>query len=98
MRCPLTRKERNTARQHKHGGDAPSLAVEGAITTAVFETYVEQVLAPTLSRGQVVVMDNLLMSAKESELGSSSKGGAVRCSTYQHTHQISTPSRKHSAK
>ncbi len=37
----------------------PSLTVEGATTSAVFETYVEQVLAPTLRRGQVVVMDNL---------------------------------------
>ena len=26
----------------------PSLTVEGATTSAVFETYVEQVLAPTL--------------------------------------------------
>ncbi len=37
----------------------PCLAVEGATTTAVFETYVEQVLAPELRAGQVVVMDNL---------------------------------------
>jgi transposase len=40
-------------------GMGPSLAVEGATTTAVFETYVERVLAPTLRSGQVVVMDNL---------------------------------------
>ncbi len=40
-------------------GMGPSLTVEGATTSAVFETYVEQVLAPTLRRGQVVVMDNL---------------------------------------
>jgi transposase len=40
-------------------GMGPSLAVEGATTAAVFETYVERVLAPTLRRGQVVVMDNL---------------------------------------
>ena len=40
-------------------GMGPSLAVEGTTTSAVFETYVEQVLAPTLRRGQVVVMDNL---------------------------------------
>ena len=40
-------------------GMGPSLAVEGATTSAVFETYVEQVLAPTLCSGQVVVMDNL---------------------------------------
>jgi transposase len=40
-------------------GRGPSLTVEGATTSAVFEAYVEQVLAPTLRRGQVVVMDNL---------------------------------------
>ncbi len=37
----------------------PSLTVEGTTTSVVFEAYVEQVLAPTLRRGQVVVMDNL---------------------------------------
>jgi transposase len=41
------------------GGMGPSLTVEGATTALVFETYVEQVLAPTLRRDQVVVMDNL---------------------------------------
>jgi transposase len=40
-------------------GMGPSLAVEGATTARVFETYVERVLVPNLSRGQVVVMDNL---------------------------------------
>jgi transposase len=40
-------------------GMGPSLAVEGATNREVFETYVEQILVPTLSRGQVVVMDNL---------------------------------------
>jgi transposase len=40
-------------------GMGPSLTVEGATTSAVFEAYVEQVLAPTLCKGQVVVMDNL---------------------------------------
>jgi transposase len=40
-------------------GMGSSLAVEGATTSAVFEAYVEQILAPTLRRGQVVVMDNL---------------------------------------
>ena len=33
--------------------------MEGATTSAVFEAYVEQVLAPMLRKGQVVVMDNL---------------------------------------
>jgi transposase len=35
------------------------MAVEGATTSRVFETYVEQVLTPFLRPGQVVVMDNL---------------------------------------
>lgn len=37
----------------------PCLAVEGATTKAVFEAYVERVLAPSLSPGQVVIPDNL---------------------------------------
>lgn len=40
-------------------GMGPSLAVEGATTAKVFEAYVEQVLAPTLEPGQIVVLDNL---------------------------------------
>jgi transposase len=40
-------------------GMGPSLAVEGATTAAVFEAYLEKVLAPTLRPGQIVVMDNL---------------------------------------
>ena len=40
-------------------GMGPSLAVEGATTREVFETYIEKVLAPSLRSGQVVVMDNL---------------------------------------
>ena len=37
----------------------PCLAVEGPRTKAVFETYLERVLASSLRPGQVVVMDNL---------------------------------------
>jgi transposase len=40
-------------------GMGPSMAVEGATTARVFETYVERLLAPALHPGQVVVMDNL---------------------------------------
>ncbi len=50
------------------GGMGPCLAVEGATTREVFETYLERVLAPELKPGQVVVMDNL----------SAHKGGRVR--------------------
>jgi transposase len=49
-------------------GMGPSLVVEGSTTKAVFETYIEKVLAPALREGQVVVMDNL----------SSHKGSRVR--------------------
>jgi transposase len=49
-------------------GMGPCLAIEGPTTKAVFETYVERVLAPSLRPGQVVVMDNL----------SSHKGPRVR--------------------
>jgi transposase len=49
-------------------GMGPSLTVEGPTTRGVFEVYLEEVLAPTLWPGQVVVMDNL----------SAHKGGRVR--------------------
>ena len=49
-------------------GLGPCLALEGSTTREVFETYLEQVLAPTLRPGQMVVMDNL----------SAHKGGRVK--------------------
>ncbi len=49
-------------------GLGPCLAVEGSTTREVFEAYLERALAPSLSQGQVVVMDNL----------SAHKGGRVR--------------------
>ena len=36
-----------------------SFVGEGSTNGAVFQTYLEDVLCPTLKRGQVVVMDNL---------------------------------------
>ena len=49
-------------------GMGPCMAVVGSITRAALEAYVERVLAPSLSAGQVVVMDNL----------SAHKGGRMR--------------------
>ncbi len=40
-------------------GIGPGLLVEGGISTAGFEAYVEHLLAPTLRPGQIVVLDNL---------------------------------------
>jgi transposase len=43
----------------KEWGMGASLVVEGSTNRMVFETYLEDVLCPTLERGQIVVMDNL---------------------------------------
>ncbi len=40
-------------------GMGESMIIEGSATTAVFEQYVEKILAPSLSAGQIVLMDNL---------------------------------------
>jgi transposase len=49
-------------------GMGPTLAVQGPTNKAVFEAYVEWVLAPSLKAGQVVVMDNLLSAHKSEEV------------------------------
>ena len=41
------------------GGMGPALMLEGAVTKAAFEAYIEHQLAPTLRAGQIVVLDNL---------------------------------------
>ncbi len=40
-------------------GSTACMAIESATDTEVFQTYVRQVLCPTLRPGDVVVMDNL---------------------------------------
>lgn len=40
-------------------GMTASLVVEGAVTSAVFEAYVEHILCPTLEPGDIVILDNL---------------------------------------
>ncbi len=71
-RCTLGRGERASAKAPRNWGKnvtllssmstegmGPPLAVEGPTTREVFETYLEEVLAPTLSPGRIAVMDNL---------------------------------------
>ncbi len=48
-----------------HQGMGPALMVEGGVDQLTFIAYLEQVLAPTLQPGQVVLADNL--SAHKSE-------------------------------
>lgn len=40
-------------------GMAEAMIIEGATTSMVFERYVEEILAPSLQAGQIVIMDNL---------------------------------------
>jgi len=73
----------------------PSIAAKRATSAAVFEAYVEQVIAPSLRRGQTVVMDNLTAHKTEwvRELVEA-RGCELLYSTSHPTHRISTPSRK----
>lgn len=72
-------------------GMGPSLAVEGPTTKAVFEAYVEHVLAPALKLGQIVVMDNL-SSHKGSRVRELIEGrGSASFSTCRPTRLSSTP-------
>ena len=60
FRIPRNRGRNTTLLSSLHEeGMGPSMAVEGATTSEVFEAYVEHFLAPFLEPGQVVVMDNL---------------------------------------
>jgi transposase len=49
-------------------GIGPALTITGSVNGAVFAAYVQQILAPSLRPGQVVMLDNL----------SAHKGEAVR--------------------
>jgi transposase len=40
-------------------GITASMIIEGAVNAVAFEAYVEQILVPSLVKGQIVVMDNL---------------------------------------
>lgn len=58
--APRNRGE-NTTLLSSIGSDGmrPSMAVEGPTTKEVFEAYLEHFLAPALSPGEIVIMDNL---------------------------------------
>jgi len=40
-------------------GASATMTVEGAVDTAVFNVYVEQVLRPTIATGDILILDNL---------------------------------------
>lgn len=43
----------------RHDGITAPLVIDGPMNGAIFKAYVEQMLAPTLSPGDIVIMDNL---------------------------------------
>lgn len=43
----------------RHGGLTAPASFDGAMTGASFTAYVEQALAPTLKRGDIVILDNV---------------------------------------
>ena len=66
------------------------MAVEGASTARVFETYVKRLLAPFLHPGQVVVMDNLRAHPPKRVRELIEERGAASLSTCHPTLQTST--------
>lgn len=54
------RRRRNTTvvASLTHRGAGPAMAIPGAMNAVAFVAYLQQVLIPTLVRGQIVVMDN----------------------------------------
>src|SRR5215217_3401761 len=71
-------------------GMGPCLAVEGATSRIVFETYIEKVLLPSLRHGQVVVMDTSVPT-RASGSESSSRARAASYSICRRTHRTSVP-------
>jgi transposase len=69
--------------------------MEGTTTKVVFETYVEQLLAPSLSAGQVVVVDDL-GTHKGNGCASWSRGEIARYCSCHPTRQTSRPLKRSS--
>jgi transposase len=57
-------------------GSTACLAIEGATDTEVFQTYVREVLCPTLRPGDLVVMDNLSPHKSDQTLALIAQAGA----------------------
>lgn len=60
-------------------GTTACMTIAGATDTEVFQTYVREVLCPTLRPGDLVVMDNLAPHKNESTLRLIEQMGAKAC-------------------
>ncbi|MGH3086447.1 MAG: IS630 family transposase [Rubrobacteraceae bacterium] len=66
--CPVARdrgKNTTSISSMSLSGMGPSMVVEGGADGAVFEAYLQRMLAPTLREGDVAVMDNLRVRKSE---------------------------------
>src|SRR5215212_11936103 len=90
--APQVGQEHHAAFEHEGvGGMGPSMAVEGATTARVFETYVKEVLAPSLEPGRIVVMDNLGAHQPKRVRGLIEEKGCELLGTCRATPRTTTP-------
>ena len=50
----------------RHDGSTEAIVVDGPMNKAMFTAYIEQILAPSLQPGDIVIMDNLAAHKNES--------------------------------
>jgi transposase len=66
----------------QRGMTAPAV-IDGAMNGPMFVGYVEQILAPTLKRGEIVFMDNASVHKDPMQSGTGvfwgRRGGTIRC-------------------
>jgi len=71
--------------------------IDGPINGELFTLYAEQVLAPTLAKGEVVILDNLAVTRVSPHAMSSAPGERI-CSSCRHTARTSIRSSRSSPK
>jgi transposase len=70
--------------------------IDGAMDGPSFLAYVEQILAPTLRKGDIVFMDNLRAPTRSTAFARRSKRSAPKCAICRPTHRTSIRSKWHS--
>jgi transposase len=61
----------------RQNGETACMTVEGAVNSEVFRVYVREVLLPTLTPGDVLVMDNLSAHKDRQALGMLKEAGVT---------------------
>jgi transposase len=60
----------------RQSGVAAAMTIEGALDTVAFQTYIKEVLVPTLREGDIVVLDNLKPHKNQAVVRAIRKAGA----------------------